>query len=105
MLGKIFLVLLLLTGAVSSGAAQDRPKYGALVDAPGAAETYAFCIACHSEKIIVQQGLSRDGWDELLDWMAEEQGMADPPVGFRNKILDYLAANYNIDRPNFPATK
>ena len=81
-------------------ASADSP-YGVLVDEDGAAETYGVCIACHSEQIIAQQGLSRADWDELLDWMVEEQGMADIQGPIRERILDYLAQHYGEDRPNY----
>lgn len=75
---------------------------GLLKEAEGAPITYRYCTACHSEMIVAQQGQTREGWDELLVWMVEEQGMA--PIGepHRTQILDYLAAHYNTDRPNFP---
>ncbi|MDJ0926041.1 MAG: aldehyde dehydrogenase [Gammaproteobacteria bacterium] len=85
---------------LSSHAAGDAP-FGVLVDADGAAETYGVCIACHSEKIIAQQGLSRAAWDELLDWMVEEHGMANIQGPVRDRILDYLAQHYGEDRPNY----
>jgi cytochrome c len=52
--------------------------------------------------IVAQQGKTREGWDEMLVWMVEEQGMAEIPEDERNIILDYLAEHYNTDRPNFP---
>lgn len=76
--------------------------YGRLVDAPGAEETFIYCTACHSEMIVAQQGKTREHWEDLFVWMREEQGMADIPEPERTKILDYLEANYNEDRPNFP---
>jgi cytochrome c len=53
--------------------------------------------------IIVQQGKTRQHWDDLLVWMVEEQGMTPFEDAERDVILDYLAAHYNEDRPNFPA--
>lgn len=52
--------------------------------------------------IVAQQGKTRKGWDELLVWMVEEQGMSEPSSEDRELILDYLAEHYNTDRPNFP---
>ena len=77
-------------------------EFGLLVNAPGVETTYYACIACHSERIVAQQGLTRDGWDELLEWMVEEHGMPQIDEPDRSEILDYLEANYNEDRPNFP---
>lgn len=34
----------------------------------------AVCSACHSLHMVTQKGLSRQRWDETLDWMIEEQG-------------------------------
>lgn len=76
--------------------------FGQLVVAEGAEETYYTCTACHSEMIIAQQGKTRDGWDEMLDWMIEEQGMPELAAEERETILDYLSTHYNTDRPNFP---
>ena len=81
----------------------DRlPVLGVLVAAAGAEETHAYCTVCHSERIVAQQGLTRSDWEELLEQMVEEHGMnpiVEPDLGL---VLDYLAANYGPDRPNFP---
>jgi hypothetical protein len=75
---------------------------GRLHVAPGAQITHDNCIACHSEMIIAQQGQDREGWDEILDWMVEEMGMAELIEEDRELILDYLATHYGPDRPHFP---
>ncbi len=77
-------------------------SFGQLVAAPGAKLVYNSCTACHSERIVIQQGLTREGWDELLDWMTEEQGMPEPNSADRAELLDYLTKHYGPDRPNFP---
>lgn len=65
---------------------------------PGREDTGYLCGACHSLAIVKQQGLKREDWDELLDWMVEEQGMYEPEPDERALILDYLAQNFNVDR-------
>lgn len=80
----------------------EDAEFGVLKIAEGVETTYYACTACHSEMIVAQQGLSRQHWDELLVWMVEEQGMADPDPKDRKVILDYLAEHYGEDRPNFP---
>lgn len=82
--------------------ASDESEFGILHVAEGVEETFYTCTACHSEMIVAQQGLTRDGWDDLLDWMVEEQGMHEIDPETRDTILDYLAEHYNTDRPNFP---
>lgn len=86
----------------TAGEGTEQSEYGGLFVATGVEETYYACTACHSEKIVAQQGLSRAHWDELFDWMVEEQGMSELEPDERQIILDYLATHYNEDRPNFP---
>lgn len=92
-------------GVAVGAHAEDDPEFGVLKVAEGVETTYYACVACHSEMIVAQQGLSRDEWDELLVWMVDEQGMAEIEEPDRTEILDYLATHYNHDRPNFPAPK
>ncbi|RED52141.1 hypothetical protein [Aestuariispira insulae] len=90
----------LLTGLFSLPAGAS--EYGILVEDTGVEEVYGYCSACHSERIVAQQGLSRESWIELLDWMVEEQGMAEIEEPDFSLVIDYLSKNYNTDRPNFP---
>ncbi len=83
-------------------AAADVGDVGALYPAKGADITYSYCAGCHSEMLVAQQGQTRKGWNELLKWMVEKQGMQPIPDDDREKILDYLSEHYNTDRPHFP---
>ena len=96
-------------GEVSVGAAAAAPAapspardLGLLVAGEGAFETHAYCTACHSERIVAQQGLTRSDWDELFEQMVEEHEMTPIEEPDRARVLDYLAAHYGTDRPNFP---
>ncbi len=80
----------------------DVGDVGALYPAEGAGLTYDYCASCHSTMIVAQQGQTREGWDELLVWMVEKQGMQPIPEDDREIVLDYLAKHYNTDRPHFP---
>ncbi|MEO1066494.1 MAG: cytochrome c family protein [Pseudomonadota bacterium] len=90
------------TKASSTAAEAEEYEFGILFNAPGVETTFYACTACHSEKIVAQQGLTRDEWDEMLEWMVEEQDMSEIEEPDRTEILDYLAQHYNTDRPNFP---
>ena len=74
-----------------------------IFDAPGADLTYIYCAGCHSERLVAQQGLTREDWDELLVWMVEEQGMPEIEEPDLTAVLDYLRDHYGPARPNFPA--
>ena len=89
-------------GALTGAPPSEPEDFGVMVAAPGASETFDACTACHSERIVAQQGLTREQWDKLLDWMVEEQEMEPIEGDARTTILDYLGAHYGPDRPNFP---
>jgi cytochrome c len=57
---------------------------------------YYTCNACQSLKLVMQQGLSRERWDDTLDWMLGERGMdAFDDIAVRERILDYLPQHFN----------
>ena len=58
------------------------------------------CSACHSLAIVKQQGLSRERWDGLLEWMVEEQGMTELTPEHRGLVLNYLTEHFGEDRGN-----
>ncbi|MEJ2122881.1 MAG: hypothetical protein P8Z76_19720 [Alphaproteobacteria bacterium] len=68
----------------------DDETFG-LPNAPGREELLAFCGACHSMKLVVQQGLTRQSWEETLIWMYEEQEMPRLEPEEEKLVLDYLA--------------
>jgi cytochrome c2 len=73
-------------------------ELGGLPVGKGAEETYYTCSACHSIRLVRQQGLTRAAWDELIDWMIEEQDMSELEAEERKLILNYLSTYYNIDQ-------
>jgi hypothetical protein len=66
---------------------------------PGKAREDVFhaCTACHSTAVIRRSRLSRQQWDDLMDWMTEKHGMNPLEDEQRRQIVDYLARA-------FPAT-
>ena len=51
------------------------------------------CLACHSSKLILQQGATREGWTEMIHWMQEKQGLQDLGT-LEGPIVEYLATYY-----------
>ena len=80
------------------GQADDADEWDGLPGGPGREEVYGMCSACHSLMIVKQQGLSRDDWAEMMDWMVEEQGMPELDEETLTLIIDYLAEHYGVDR-------
>ena len=51
------------------------------------------CTSCHSAKLVTQNRATRDGWENMIRWMQETQGL--PDLGDQEPlILDYLAKYY-----------
>lgn len=60
----------------------------------GREETFYSCTPCHGFKIVAQQGMTRDQWDDSLNWMTARHGMNRIEGDDRKLILDYLAQHY-----------
>jgi hypothetical protein len=64
------------------------------VAAPGRDETFYTCTACHNFKLVAQQGMTRQRWDEIITMMNEKHGMPLPDAKDREALLNYLEAAY-----------
>ncbi len=95
---RIGLWVALLVALTPFSAAGDEDDWDGLAPGEGREVVYDACQACHSLAIVKQQGLSREAWDETLDWMVEEQGMPELEPDERPLILDYLSSLYGPDR-------
>ena len=66
----------------------------ALPAGKGRDETFYACIACHGMALIKAQGMSRERWDETLDWMIQRHNMPELDKDTRLLVLDYLSAQF-----------
>jgi len=82
---------LILLAQPSVSSEDDDYEFAPLPRGEGADLVYYNCIACHSLRTVTNGGYSRAVWDELLDWMVEEQGMPEMPADERAAVLEYLA--------------
>jgi len=85
--------------AIDIGSAADSrfdpgDDYFGLPRADGYELVFGYCRSCHSLRIVMQQHATRERWEELLDWMVEKQGMAEPPAQDRAALLEYLSVNF-----------
>lgn len=55
----------------------------------------AYCSACHSLSIVMQQRATPERWQELLIWMEEKQGMAKLPNEDEELVLDYISTHFS----------
>ena len=77
----------------------DAENFGGLPEGRGRDIVFYHCAICHSTRLVLQQRLSREVWDETLDWMVEEQGMNELERGARKMVLDYLSTYLNPATP------
>jgi hypothetical protein len=63
-------------------------------DGSGREDAFYSCTACHNFKLVAQQGLSRQQWDETVQLMIDKHNM--PPLDEKQRaiVLDYLAAAF-----------
>lgn len=67
---------------------------------PNREETFYFCSACHGFKLIAQQGMSREKWDETLAWMTVKHNMPKADGKDLQQMLDYLATAFPARAPS-----
>ena len=79
-------------------AEEQEDEYQGLPPGEGRDEVFGLCGPCHSMKLVTQQGLSRSTWQEVLEFMVEEQEMAELEPEDEVLVLDYLAKFYGPDR-------
>jgi hypothetical protein len=60
-------------------------------DRPGREEAANLCAACHTGRLVSQQGMTRAQWDETIDYMTARHGMPKLEGEEREVILSYLA--------------
>ncbi|WP_237213534.1 hypothetical protein [Falsiroseomonas oryziterrae] len=65
-----------------------------LPEGHGRAETFGYCVACHSTAIIRRSHFSRDQWEGLMDWMTDKHGMNPLEGELRATIVNYLATHF-----------
>lgn len=101
-LWRLALPVLVLLGAIliapGGPALAEEDELGGIPRGPGAEETYYLCSACHSFRLVAQQGLSRERWAEALVWMVEEQEMEQPEPADLELMIAYLTKYYGPDR-------
>jgi hypothetical protein len=73
-------------------APQEEPEH--YPEGPNRENTFYFCTACHSFKIVAAQGMSRHRWNETLDIMVTRHKMPDVQGDEREKMLDYLTTAF-----------
>ena len=76
----------------------DEDDYEGMPPGDGRDEVFAYCSACHSMKLVTQQGLTRADWGEVLVYMVEEHEMAELDEEDEKLVLDYLGKFYGRDR-------
>ncbi len=90
-----------LAAGIESGGGSDeeeRALFGGMPKDEGRLEVFGFCGSCHSINLVVQQGLTRAVWEEVLVEMVRDQEMAPLPDDDRRKVLDYLEKYYGPDQ-------
>ena len=69
---------------------------------PGRDDTFYACTACHSFKLVAQQGMTRRQWEDSLQWMTDRHGMSPLPAKEQKIVLDYLEADLPAARAGGP---
>lgn len=73
--------------------APEDSSYFVLADGLGKKSVEKHCLSCHSARLIVQNRMSGERWQETIRWMQQTQGLWD--LGKDERIVvDYLAAHY-----------
>lgn len=77
---------------------EDRIEHGihvgtGLKDAEGLMTVVNNCTSCHSAKIVMQNRMTAERWNETIKWMQETQNLADLG-GNQEIIVNYLVNNY-----------
>ena len=87
----VVLAGLVLARTIVAQEVEEHPSV--LPEGPYRDEVFYLCTACHSSRLVRNQAMSRERWDETLTWMSERHGMPELQGEERERVLDYLAAH------------
>ncbi len=84
------------SATISSGLGQTTPapreeRIEELPAGPGRDEAFGMCSACHAYRLVANQGMTREKWDETLVWMTERHNLPAIEGADRELLLNYLA--------------
>ena len=84
-----------------SALAQQQPQFtpqaedpDSYPEGPGRDDAFYACAGCHAFRLVANQGLSRERWNETISYMTERHGMPKLEGKDRELILNYLAKTY-----------
>ena len=80
------LAALALAGAAAGQEVVEEPSV--FPDGASRDEVFYLCTACHSSRLVRNQAMSRERWDETLTWMSERHGMPELEGEKRTYFLD-----------------
>lgn len=83
---RLHVVLLILCLGVPVASGQTLPE------GPGAEVARARCVTCHETDLIVQQRLSRTGWEREVDKMVRWGAVV--PASERTPLVEYLSTHF-----------
>lgn len=86
------LAALALAGAAAGQEVVEEPSV--FPEGPHRDDVFYLCTACHSSRLVRNQAMSRERWDETLTWMSERHGMPELEGEERAHFLDYLTAHF-----------
>ncbi len=72
-----------------------QDDYWGLPRTEGVDDVAAFCTACHSLEIVMQQRITPKRWQYTLNWMIEKQGMAKLDPETYQLIYAYLTRHFS----------
>lgn len=61
------------------------------------------CTECHEARIILQQRLSKAAWGKEVDKMMKWGAVVD--AADHDALIDYLSANFGVDKPAYEAPR
>jgi hypothetical protein len=70
---------------------------------PMQAKVRTACMECHESRIILQQRLSKGPWTKEVDKMIKWGAVVE--ASDRDAFIDYLSANFGVDKPAEPAAR
>ena len=88
------LLALLLCAAIPAVAQDIEEDPSILPEGSVRDDIFYLCTSCHSSRLVRNQALSRERWDDTLTWMTEQHGMPALDSELRTLFLDYLTAHF-----------